>query len=254
MKKVPSLPRFRVDWTFCETSPTRVAGIWGILTLFLCATEISLRGQALPSATSVHWNPGAFVTATAVNTQFPFYADNGLGFNFGAFVQSSHRVGAEARGSVYPISVRFSQAPFTAGVRIVGRRPSNVRLQPFGYIGGGVSRAQDSGPTYQPMAVSWSPCWQASAGLDFSFGRFSLRAAELSWTQTYGPRNDLRSLSASTGLVYRFSFGHSGERTANEKVALAIAQTSLSNDDGHKIRTSLFGRKPAMTYAPPTSP
>ena len=226
MKRVLSLSRCRVHWIFCKTFTMGVAGIWGVVMLFLCATKISLWGQAVPSATSEYWNPdaGAFVTASAVNTQLPFYADNALGFNFGAFIQSPHRVGAEVRGSFYPISARFSQAPITAGLRIVGRRSSNVRLQPFGYIGGGVSRAQDSGPTYRPMGANWSPCWQASAGLDFSFGRFSLRAAELSWTQTSGPRNDLRSLSASTGLVYRFVFGHSEEMAASEKIALAVAR------------------------------
>ena len=228
MKRVLSLPCFRVDWIFCKTSQVRAGRVGVALVLFLFATEISLRGQAVPTATSARWklDTGAFVTASAVNTQFPFYADNALGFNFGAFVQSRHPVGGEVRGSFYPISDRFSQAPITAGLRIADRRSSNIRWQPFGYIGGGVSRAQDSGPTYQPMAASWSPCWQASAGLDFSFGRFSLRAAELSWTQTYGPRDDLRSLSASTGLVYRFSFLSSGEKAANEKVALGIAQTT----------------------------
>jgi hypothetical protein len=227
MNRVSSLRCFRAAWQFCKTSPMRDSRVWVTLLFLLCACEASLCAQAVPSATSARWNlvSGAFVTASTVNTQFPFYADNALGFNFGAFVRLPHLVGAEVRGSFYPISARFSQAPFTAGFHIAGRRSPGIRWQPFGYIGGGVSRAQDSGPTYQPMPVSWSPCWQASGGLDFSFGRFSLRAAELSWTETYGPRNDLRSLSASTGFVYRFSFGHSDERAANEKVALGIAQT-----------------------------
>jgi hypothetical protein len=226
MKQVSLSLYFRVDWRFRKASPTRATGIWVILLLLLCASETSLWGQADPSATSTRWNldSGVFVTANASNTQLPLYADNALGFNFGAFVQSSHLIGAEVRGGFYPISARFSQAPITTGLRLVSRRSPGIRRQFFGYIGGGVSRAQDSGPTFQPMPASWSPCWQVSTGLDISLGRLSWRVAEMSWTETHGPRNDIRSLSASTGLVYRFAFGHSGESAADEKVALAIAQ------------------------------
>jgi hypothetical protein len=226
MKKVSSLLRFRVVRPFCNASQMRVERIRGISLLFLCASGTSLWGQALPTATSARLNldPGVFVSAVAINTQFPLYADNALGFNFGAFLQSSHLIGAEVRGGYYPVSARFTQAPITAGIRIISRRSSGTRWLPFGYIGGGVSRVQNEGPTYQPTAASWSPCWQASAGLDVSFARFSWRAAEASWTETYSVRDDLRSLSVSTGLVYRFNLGHPGEREAAEKAALAIAQ------------------------------
>lgn len=209
-----------------------------IALLVLCAMSPSLRGQAVPSATSSRWNleSGASVSANAVNSQLPYYADNSLGFTVGAFVQSFHLIGAEVRGGFYPISARFQQAPVTAGLRVASRRSPGIRRQFFGYLGGGISRAQDSGPNFQPMPASWSPCWQVSTGLDFSFRRFSWRPAEISWTETFGPRNDIRSLSASTGLVYRFGFGRNGERSADETVAIGIARTpNRMSTDGRPI-------------------
>jgi hypothetical protein len=160
---------------------------------------------------------GAFVTIGAENSQFPLYSDNALGFNFGAFYQPKLFIGAEVRGGVYPISARYSQAPFTVGYRIgppvkrtdvdTGMSPVNPRyLAPFVYFGGGFSDAQDSGSLYlnKPLSADWEPCWQLSLGVDRQYRRVSWRIVELSYARTYFPLHDVRTATISTGLVYHF--------------------------------------------------
>ncbi|WP_446742998.1 hypothetical protein [Silvibacterium acidisoli] len=160
---------------------------------------------------------GAFATVGGENSQFPLYADNALGFNFGAFYQAKLFIGAEVRGGTYPISARYSQAPFTAGYRIgppvrrsdtaTGMSPLNRRyLAPFVYFGGGFSDAQDSGTLYlnKPISADWEPCWQLSGGIDRQYQHFSWRIVELSYTRTYFPLHDIRMATVSTGIVYHF--------------------------------------------------
>jgi hypothetical protein len=226
MKRVRPLTRLQVAWRLCSPQRMTREEMRGIMLLCFCAFGSSMSGQAIPTAVSAVWklDTGAFVTANVVNTQFPFYADNAAGLSFGVFAQSSHLVGAEVRGGYFPISARFRQAPITAGLRVISKRSlSSGRWQPFGYVGGGISRAQDSGPNYQPTAAQWSPCWQASGGVDVLLGRISWRVLEASWTKTYS-RNDLRSISGGTGIVYRFGFRHNREVESTERDALAIAQ------------------------------
>ena len=182
-------------------SLVRKSGVLSIL-LVLPAWSAQAWGQARPDTRRSI--AGVFATVGGGNTQFPYYADNAAGGSFGAFLQRRTLLGAEVRGGTYPVSAKFTQSPISAGLR-VGRLQSNAgRLFPFAYIGGGASRAQESGPTYQPTPAAWARCWQASAGLDFLLGRFSWRVAELSWTRTYTSREALRTPYVSTGIVYRF--------------------------------------------------
>jgi hypothetical protein len=195
-----------VPFTVCSSANVgsmRVVRIMWILLIFLSASTQCSWGQALPTATH-RMAAGFFATAGGANTQLPRYADNALGFNFGAYIQPFRLLGGEVRGGTYPIKARYTQSPVTAGLRIGGRRLGESRWIPYGYIGGGVSKAQDSGVNSQPTAAVWSRCWQASAGVDINFGRFSWRAADASWTKTYTAQRDLRTLSLSTGVVYHF--------------------------------------------------
>jgi len=145
-----------------------------------------------------------FGTFGVQNTQFPAYADNALGFDLGASYQPHALAGAEFRASVYPLSARYVQMGFTGGYRVAKRNVFGFPYQPFLYFGGGWARSQDKGlgnTAYPPM---WEPCWQGDLGFDRTYHSFSWRVAQASWRETYTPLHSLRSISLSTGIVYRF--------------------------------------------------
>jgi len=146
-----------------------------------------------------------FATGEIGNTRSPYYADNALGFNAGVLIQPFRFFGAEARGGAYPISDILAQLPVTAGLHIGPHQSRELQVLPFAYFGGGTSNAQAAAAGhYKTTPASWSPCWQASAGADLTFGKFAWRVYEASWTQTHTRQQDLRTLSFSTGVVYRF--------------------------------------------------
>jgi hypothetical protein len=163
-----------------------------------------MEGQAVPGNPPPLFSPTVFATVGGGNTQFPYYADNALGFNVGAFLQPFPLLGVEMRGGTYPIQAKFVQSPVTAGWRVGRRHLNDARWLPFGYIGGGASKAHDSNTNFQPTTATWSACWQASAGLDLATTRFAWRVVEGSWTNTYTERRTLRTPYLSTGLVYYF--------------------------------------------------
>ena len=155
------------------------------------------------------------ITAGLMNTQFPGYPDNALGGKIGLSYQIHPLLGFEFRSSIYPLSARFVQAPFTAGYRI-GPRPfeGNYRqflkqFSPYIYIGGGLSHAQDyllsSEKKYLPTSYAWDPCWQGSFGLDQSLGRVSWRMFEASYTTTHIQQSNFHSVSLDTGLSFHLS-------------------------------------------------
>jgi hypothetical protein len=160
-------------------------------------------GQALPAG-EVRANYGIFLTANGANTQLPNFADNAMGFNAGLFLQRSPLFGVEARGGAYPISATFGQAPVTAGLRFAPSQTRAIQALPFAYFGGGFSKSQYAKVNGKPSAALWAPCWQSSGGMDIVFRKFSWRVYELSWTETYTLRQNLRTLGLSTGLVYSF--------------------------------------------------
>jgi hypothetical protein len=178
--------------------------LWLLLVL-LGASSSQGKAQWSPGVRTLE--SGAFLTIGAGNTQFPYYADNALGFNFGAFVQRYTLLGVEVRGGTYPVAAKFTQSPVTAGLRVGKLHNGPGRLFPFAFIGGGSSWAQDSSALFKPTPAVWSRCWQASAGLDIQYRRYSVRFAEVSWTRTYTSRAVLRTPYLSGGIVYRFGRG-----------------------------------------------
>lgn len=178
--------------------------VWmGMLMGAIMLFSSSLQGQAVRENLPF-FTPTVFATVGTGNTQFPYYADNALGFNLGVFLQPVPLLGVEVRGGTYPISAKFIQSPITAGWRVGRRHLNNARWLPFGYIGGGASKAQDSNAYFQPTAATWSACWQASAGLDLATRKFGWRVAEVSWTKTFTERRTLHTPYLSTGFVYYF--------------------------------------------------
>ncbi len=163
----------------------------------------SLFGQARPVGEQ-RAGFGVIATVNAENSQLPYYADNAMGYGFGAFLQMTPLLGVEGRISSYPMSATFAQAPYTAGVRVAPPQTKEVQLVPFFYFGGGYSHAQYSKANYKPSVPLWTPCWQASAGTDWGFSKFRWRMYELNWNETYATRQNIRTIGLSTGLVWTF--------------------------------------------------
>lgn len=169
----------------------------------LCLPISHLHGQAMPTG-EVRARMGVFATANFANSQLPYFADNALGFDAGAFVQVAPLLGVEARAGAYPVDATFEQMPVTAGLRFAPIRHALFRTVPFAYFGAGFSKSQYSKASYQPSAALWAPCWQSTSGMDMVFQKISWRLYEASWTQTYTLRQNIRTLGLSTGLVYSF--------------------------------------------------
>jgi hypothetical protein len=145
----------------------------------------------------------AFLTFGGENTQFPYYADNALGFDAGFSYQPRPVVGFEVRIGSYPYKARFLQVPVTAGYRITRDTFFGFPYAPFAYIGAGVARSQDEGLGNVHTSPVFSMCWQVDVGLDRTYARFSWRIAQISRRETWGTQQSLRSLALSTGIVYR---------------------------------------------------
>jgi hypothetical protein len=173
------------------------------LLLVLLGGSVTVRGyaQALPTGETKRPLDG-FVTFGGMKTRVNGYFFNALGVSGGISAPISPLISLQVRGGSYGIKARYSQAPFTAGIAVASRSQTHLRV--FGYVGAGMSRAQDAGPHYVATHPAWSLCWQASQGLDIPVGRWRWRFYEATWTETYTPVRSLESLSVSSGLVYRF--------------------------------------------------
>jgi hypothetical protein len=165
---------------------------------------------SIPVVAQFSGPPGHFPTASAFmtvggeNSQFPFFADNSLGFDAGVSIQPRALVGAEFRIGAYPYSATYVQIPITAGYRVGVNSIRGYPYAPFAYIGGGVSRSQPEATGPEHTSPIWRLCWQADIGLDRNFHSISWRMAQASWRETYGSEQTLRSIGLSTGIVYHF--------------------------------------------------
>jgi len=176
----------------------------GLVTLIalLSLVSISAGGQISDGAGKLS-STTAFLNIGGENTQFPFYADNALGFDTGLSYQPHDLMGFEARIGAYPYSARFVQVPITAGYRVSTNSIFGFPYAPFVYIGGGVSRSQDEGLGKIRTSPNFEPCWQVDVGFDRTYASFGWRIAQISWRETYGPQQTFRSLGLSTGIIYR---------------------------------------------------
>jgi hypothetical protein len=201
----------RNDWKIKVKAPRFVKSAF--FSFALAGILLLTHSQARAQADQNHI--GVFATVGGGNTQFPLYADNALGFNFGAFYQRSTFLGAEARIGTYPIAARYTQMPMMFGYRIGARSAEGTedssplraaRWAPFFFAGGGINYAQDSGTLYlnKPLDAQAEPGWEISGGADLAFTHFSWRVAEVSWVKTYAAGHILSTPYLSTGIVYHF--------------------------------------------------
>jgi hypothetical protein len=187
--------RVRGRWTGCALAAA----------LVVVAGCAGARAQVAVDGVGARSDVSAFLTVGGENTQLPSYADNALGFDSGVTFQPRTLVGVEFRAGAYPFSARYDQMPFTAGYRVAGRSFLGFPYAPFAYFGGGLARSQDKGTTHVEYSPQWEKCWQVDVGMDRSYRVFSWRLVQASWRETYTPLHALRSISLSTGVVYRFS-------------------------------------------------
>jgi hypothetical protein len=145
-----------------------------------------------------------FASFGGLKTHVIDYTYNALGVNGGIFIQRSPRFGLEVRGGAYPLYARYSQAPVTAGYRTEFAGPRWHTWLFSGYLGGGMSLAQDAGPHYVPTPARWSPCWQASQGATINLGPWKWSPYQATWTETYTQRRTLSGYSLATGVAYSF--------------------------------------------------
>jgi hypothetical protein len=175
---------------------------WLWLALAFAGTSASLSwGQALPTASS-RFNSGVYASFGGMKTHVEDFTFNALGFDAGLYVQPFSFWGGEVRGGSYPMYARFSQSPLTGGIHLGLLRSRPGWPQISGYVGGGMSKAQDAGPHYVATPAKWSPCWQASQEVDIPLGHLKWKLYEATFTQTYTPLRTLESLSVTTGFVY----------------------------------------------------
>jgi hypothetical protein len=185
-------------------SPRRVATARSLLALiaFVGLASMRVSGQVSDGVGTLS-QASVFLTPGIENTQFPYYADNALGFDSGVSYQPKDLLGFEARIGAYPYSARFLQVPITAGYRVAASTLFGLPYAPFAYVGGGVSRSQAEGLGKISTSPVFAACWQLDVGLDRTFSAFSWRVVQISRRETYGPQQSLRTLGLSTGIVYR---------------------------------------------------
>jgi hypothetical protein len=182
----------------------RRAGVRSLMVLIALVGMVSARanGQISDGAGRLS-NATAFITVGGENTQFPYYADNAMGFDSGFSYQPRSLVGFEGRVGSYPYSARFVQIPITVGYRIAGNSLFGFSYAPFVYFGAGVSRSQDEGLGRVHTTPVFAACWQVDIGFDRNYKSFSWRMVQVSRRETYDRQQSLRSMGLSTGIVYR---------------------------------------------------
>jgi len=174
-----------------------------LLFLLLSAAASTSFGQANPRDSRVD----AAVTVGILNSQYPSYADNAAGPEVAVYYQRSTLLGLQVKGGDFMYRARFKQVPITAGYRI-GRPSHNgdtslwTGWNPFAYAGVGFSHSRDITAGNFPAPATWDFCMQGSTGIDHPSRYFTWRVVEISWTETSTLPVSIRSLGASTGLVF----------------------------------------------------
>jgi len=164
-----------------------------------CTMALGQVGPAAVSGSALN----AFVSFGGQKTHVINFTYNALGMDGGVYVQRAPFLGVEVRAASYPMFARYSQSPITAGYRF--EIPSRSLFVTAGYVGGGMSKAQDAGPHYVPTPAEWDPCWQASQSMAINMGLWKWKVLEATFTDTYTSRRSLPAFSLTTGVVYTFS-------------------------------------------------
>jgi hypothetical protein len=179
---------------------------WMLVTLvLLCARGPRCWSQAEPTG-SAGARLSASLTFGGQRTQVENFGYKALGIGGDIVLQTHPLFGLEARAASYGIHARYAQEPITAGIHLESYRRDVYRPHVYGFIGGGISDAQDAGPHYVALPAAWSPCWQASEGIVLPVGRVQWKLYEATWTETFTAQRSLGGLSVATGIVYKIGY------------------------------------------------
>jgi hypothetical protein len=181
---------------------------WKIVLLFLLAcTAGRAPAQVVPA---LRFGPhiAVFGTFNALKPDYKYYGDFTVyGASLGGYFQTPHVIGVEVRGSINRWGGEEHQESALAGPRAslhFGRYSPYVSM-----LGGGTNSWRWVSPpskrTPRPkLGEDLGPSWQAVGGLDIHVKHhLSIRVAEFSYGKTYLDNWNLKSLTASAGIVYR---------------------------------------------------
>jgi hypothetical protein len=178
------------------------------LVLLLWVSTCSASGQV--SFPGLHSDPhlSFFGTFTNLKPDYQYYGDYAaVGFTSGAFLQTSHILGFEGRGSITRWQGLEHQETLLVGPRAALHFG---HISPYVcFLGGGANGWRWKNPrlTGQPepkLIEGFGPQWSTIGGIDVHLtGRFVLRVGEISYSKTYLKNWALTPISASAGFVYR---------------------------------------------------
>jgi hypothetical protein len=178
------------------------------LVLMLCVSTCSAFGQV--SFPGLHADPhlSLFGTFTNLKPDYQYYGDYAaVGFTSGAFVQTSHLLGWEGRGSINRWQGLEHQETILVGPRAAlhfGRISPYVCFLAGGANGWRWQVPRRTGGPEPKLVEGFGPQWSAVGGIDVHLsGRFVFRVGEISYSKTYLSNWALTPISASAGFVYR---------------------------------------------------
>jgi hypothetical protein len=177
------------------------------LVLLLSAVAYSGSAQVIPQMKAPP-RISVFSTYTSLKPDYQYYGDFAAsGVTLGAFFQTRHVLGLEARGSVLRWGGQEHEESALAGPRF---SMHFGRVSPYLCILGGEANAwRWDGPrhTGQPepkLDEALGPQWSTVGGLDIYLQhRFVIRMGEISYSKTYLKGWTMTPLTASAGIVYR---------------------------------------------------
>jgi hypothetical protein len=177
------------------------------LVLLLSTVAYSGSAQVIPQLKAPP-RISVFSTYTSVKPDYQYYGDFAAsGVTLGAFFQTRHVLGLEARGSVLRWGGQEHEESALAGPRF---SMHFGRVSPYLCVLGGEANAwRWNGPrhTGQPepkLEEALGPQWSTVGGLDIYLQhRFVIRMGEISYSKTYLKGWTMTPLTASAGIVYR---------------------------------------------------
>jgi hypothetical protein len=177
------------------------------LVLLLSTVAYSGSAQVIPQLKSPP-RISAFSTYTSVKPDYQYYGDFAVsGVTLGAFLQSRHVWGIEARGSVMRWGGLEHEESALAGPRF---SMHFGRFSPYLCALGGEANAwrwrnpRHTGQPEPKLDEALGPQWSTVGGLDIYLQhRFVIRMGEISYSKTYLNHWTMTPLTASAGIVYR---------------------------------------------------
>ena len=149
-----------------------------------------------------------FGTFTNLKPDYQYYGDYAaVGFTSGAFLQTSHILGFEGRGSITRWQGLEHQETLLVGPRAALHFG---HVSPYVcFLGGGANGwrwkiPRLTGAPEPKLIEGFGPQWSTVGGIDVHLaGRIVLRVGEISYSKTYLSNWTLTPISASAGFVYR---------------------------------------------------